>query len=279
MKQRAERMGFHSLDQLVEYMSGRIGRKFELPPANDLDLLKRWVEELDKNNVEKAVILPDWNDDSIVNLAAQHYPERFYRFLMLNPLRENALELLENTHSKIGLHGIKLYPPLHYYHAYDERLNPVYDFCEQNKLLITYHMGVSVGKYADLRFMNPSDVSPVARDYPKINFLFAHFATGYLRELLFLMYHVDNVYAESSSSNKWMDYLPYRIELKDVFRKILELKGAEKIIFGTDSTLFPRGWRTGIFKTQLAVCNDLNLDQENIDKIFYKNLERLVPKV
>ncbi len=279
MEKRAERMGFLSLDQLVEYMSERVGRLFTLPPKNDLELLEMWINELDKHNVDKAVVLPDWNDDSIVSLAAEHYPDRFIRFLMINPTVDNAFPLLETVHSKVGLHGIKLYPPSHYYHAYDDRLTPFYEFCENNGLLVTYHMGVSVGKYADLRFMNPSDVSPVAREFPKLNILFAHFATGYLRELLFLMYHVDNVYAESSSSNKWMHYLPYKINLKDVFEKIISLKGSQKIIFGTDSTMFPRGWRNSIYQTQLAVCNDLNLTQEQIDQIFYRNLESLLPKI
>ncbi len=279
MEKRANRMGFTSLDQLVDYMSDRVGQSFVLPPKNDLELLKMWIDELNKNNVDKALILPDWNDDSIVTLAAEHYPDRFIRFLMINPTLENSLAFVENVHSKVGIHGIKLYPPSHYYHAYDERLTPLYEFCEDNGLLVTYHMGVSIGKYADLRFMNPTDVSPVARNFPKLDILFAHFATGYFRELLFLMYHVDNVYAESSSSNKWIHYLPYKIELKDVFEKIISLKGAQKIIFGTDSTMFPRGWRSAIFKTQLAVCNDLNLNQQQIDQIFYKNLENLLPKV
>ncbi len=30
-------------------------------------------------------------------------------------------------------------------------------------------MGISIGSQADMRFMNPADVSPIARDYTKTN--------------------------------------------------------------------------------------------------------------
>ena len=279
MVTRANRLGFETPEEIVSYMSQRVGSNFVIPPKDDNALLLLWVDELQKNNVDKAIILPDWNSTDIIEIASKEYPDLFFRFMMINPQEEHALDTLKTAYSKYGVHGIKLYPPLHYYHAYDEMVLPFYEFCDDHKLPITFHMGISVGSKADMRFMNPSDVSPIARDFPKLNFLFAHFATGYLRELLFLMYHCNNVYAESSSSNKWIHYLPEKLELKDVFEKIINAKGAEKIVFGTDSTLFPRGWRNGIYERQLAVCNELGLTQEQIDGIFYKNLEKLIPKI
>ncbi len=276
MEKRVKQAGMNSVEEMAELFSKRTNNKFEIPPKDTNELLKRWVGEMNANNVEKALILPDWNSTEIVELASKDYPDRFIPYLMINPMEEGAYELMVDAFSKWNIRGIKLYPPLHYYHAYDKRLTPFYEFCADNQLLITYHMGISIGQSADLRFMNPSDVSPIARDYQKIKFLFAHFATGYLRELLFLMYHLDNVYAESSSSNKWMEYLPYKITLKEVFEKIISLKGTGKIIFGTDSTMFPRGWRTAIYQRQLNVCNELELSQEDIDKIFYKNLKTLL---
>ncbi|MHA2092979.1 MAG: amidohydrolase family protein [Candidatus Kariarchaeaceae archaeon] len=165
-----------------------------------------------------------------------------------------------------------------YFHAYEDRILPFYEIANDNDLLITFHFGISVGNTADMRYMNPSDLSPIARDFPKINFLMAHFATGYIQELLFLMYHVDNVYAETSSSNAWMKYIPYDINLAKVFQKVIDAKGVDHIIFGTDSTFFPRGWRKPIFDMQLAVCNSLELNQDEIDQIFFKNIERLVMK-
>ena len=258
-----------------EYQLTRVRSKIEIPPKDPVKLANKWVQDMDKKGCDKLVLFSDFNDIQGVKQAVQAFPDRLVPYLSVNPLDPSAKSVLEEALT-IGLRGIKLYPPLHYYHAYDDVVLPFYDIAEDNDLAITFHFGVSVGSKADLRFMNPSDLSPIARDYPKINFLLAHFATGYLKELLFLMYHVNNVYAETSSSNVWMKYLPYELTLTDVFTKILELKGPEYLVFGTDSSFFSRGWRKHIFDWQLHITNKLQLSQEQINKIFYKNTEKLM---
>ncbi len=279
LEKRAIRMGYNNLEKMVKDMGERTKQIVELPDPDITKFLEKWVKELDNKNVDKSMIFPDWNDLKFVEMAMKHHPDRFIPFLMINPKEDGAFELLEEGYSKYGIKGFKLYPPLNYYHAYEEFLSPFYEFANDHKMLITYHMGISIGSMADIRYMNPADVSPIARDYSKTNFLFAHFATGYLQELLFLMYHVDNVYAETSSSNRWMDFMAFDINLQQVFERVIKASGTDHIIFGTDSTSFPRGWRKPIYDTQLAVCNAIGLNQEQVDQIFYKNLENLVSNV
>lgn len=279
LERRAKRMGYDSLEVMAKEMGERTKQPVELPNPDINLFLDDWVKELDDKGVDKSMMLPDWNDLKLVEVAMKRYPDRFIPFLMINPNEEGSLKAIEEGYSKFGVKGFKLYPPLHYYHAYDEKLTPFYEFANDHKMMVTYHMGISIGSQADIRFMNPADVSPIARDYTKTNFLFAHFATGYLQELLFLMYHVDNVYAETSSSNRWMDFMAYDINLQQVFERVVKASGTDHIIFGTDSTSFPRGWRKPIFDTQLAVCNAIGFNQGQIDQIFYKNLEQLVSNV
>lgn len=279
LEKRAKRMGYDSLEKMVKDMGSRTNQSVEIPDKNIEVFLAKWVAELNKNNVDKVMMMPDWNDLRFVKVATKNYPDRFIPFLMINPKEEGALDLVKEGYSKYGIKGFKLYPPLNYYHAYEEFLTPVYEFANDHNFLITYHMGISIGSMADMRYMNPADVSPIARDYTKTNFLFAHFATGYLQELLFLMYHVNNVFAETSSSNRWMDYMPYDINLRQVFERVVKASDIDHIIFGTDSTSFPRGWRSSIYQTQLAVCNDIGFNQSEIDQIFYKNLENLISNV
>ncbi len=258
-----------------EYELKRKKSLIEIPPKNPVDLATKWVKDMDQKGCDKLVLFSDFNELEGVKQAVKAYPDRLAPYLSLNPLDPNAKSVLEDAIS-FGIKGIKLYPPLHYYHAYDDVVLPFYEMAEDHELSVTFHFGVSVGKTADIRFMNPADLSPIARDFPKINFLMAHFATGYLKELLFLMYHVDNVYAETSSSNVWMKYLPYTITLTDVFKKILEVKGPDYLVFGTDSSFFTRGWRKDIFDWQLHIANKLNLSQQDINKIFYQNAQKLM---
>lgn len=278
MERFAKQRGFESVEDLAKNWNFK-NMTMEIPPRDPVQLAEKWAKELETKKVNKAVLFPETNDMlEDVRVAVQEYPDLFVPYIMLNPIdnKIDPMKFLEDAISKLDIKGFKLYPPLHYYHAYDERILPFYEKAEDNDLCITFHFGISVGSTADIRFMNPADLSPIARDFKKINFLMAHFATGYLKELLFLMYHVDNVYAESSSSNAWMKYLPYDITLQQVFQRIIDIKGADKIVFGTDSSFFPRGWRSTIYERQLAVCNDLNLSQEQIDKIFWSNVSKLM---
>ena len=271
----AKQRGFNSPEELIRNWQFR-GGKIELPPKDSKALAEMWAKEAEKNNVDKIVLLPEFNDLTDIRVATREYPDIFIPFLSIDPTKSEAREILEQGISEIGVKGIKLYPPLHYFHAYEDRVRPIYEIAQENDLLVTFHFGVSVGSTADMRFMNPSDLSPVALEFPKVKFALAHFGTGYFRELLFLMYHYKNIYAETSSSNVWMKYLPYELTLQDVFGKVIEVAGVDHIIFGTDSSFFPRGWRRAIFEWQLAVVNDLRLSQEEINAIFYKNLERIL---
>ncbi|MHA2249997.1 MAG: amidohydrolase family protein [Candidatus Kariarchaeaceae archaeon] len=271
----ASTRGYATVDEFINNFNFK-NMKFEIPPKNPKKLADRWILELNNKGCDKAVLFPETNKIDSVQVAVEEYPDRFIPYLMFNPTVENAMDILEDAISRIGIKGIKLYPPGNYFYAYEDRIIPFYEVAQDNQLLITFHYGISVGNTADMRYMNPSDLSPIARDFPKINFLMAHFATGYLRELLFLMYHIPNVYAETSSSNAWMKYLPFDISLAQVFQKVIDARGVDHLIFGTDSSFLPRGWRKPILDLQLAVCNTLELNQEQIDMIFYKNLKNLM---
>jgi hypothetical protein len=70
--------------------------------------------------------------------------------------------------------------------------------------------------------------------------------------------------------------MPYDITLRDVFRRCVESVGAERILFGTDSSYFPRGFSDQYLREPLRICYDIGLPQESIQKIFYGNAVRLL---
>ncbi|MGI6640978.1 MAG: amidohydrolase family protein [Limnochordia bacterium] len=52
--------------------------------------------------------------------------------------------------------------------------------------------------------------------------------------------------------------------------------GPDRIMFGTDSSWFPRGFVVSYFEEQLRICRRLNVSDEGVDKIFYANAARLL---
>ena len=125
----------------------------------------------------------------------------------------------------------------------------------------------------DMRFSNPIDLHAIALRYPKVRFMVPHFGAGYLREALMLADLCPNVYLDTSSSNSWMRY--EGLDLKTVFRRALDVAGAGRLIFGTDSSFFPRGWNREIFDRQCRVLEDLGIGGADARLILGENLERI----
>ena len=73
-----------------------------------------------------------------------------------------------------------------------------------------------------------------------------------------------------------MRWMPYDLSLKTLFRKAYETVGAERLIFGTDSSYFPRGFSVEYLREQLKVCYELGFSEEDIRRIFHDNAAELL---
>jgi len=130
----------------------------------------------------------------------------------------------------------------------------------------------------DMRYSNPIDLHAVALEFPKVNFVIPHFGAGYFRETLMICDLCPNVHLDTSSSNSWTRYRSESLDLKAVFRKALEVAGPQCLLFGSDSSFFPRGWHEQIYETQIQALYDLEVGGEQARMILGGNLERLLGK-
>ena len=76
-----------------------------------------------------------------------------------------------------------------------------------------------------------------------------HFGAGFFREALMAADQCPTIHLDTSSSNSWMKFHP-GLTLEAVFRQALAVAGAERLLFGTDSSFFPRGWQQPIYEAQ-----------------------------
>jgi predicted TIM-barrel fold metal-dependent hydrolase len=70
--------------------------------------------------------------------------------------------------------------------------------------------------------------------------------------------------------------MPSHLDLKTVFDKTLQVFGAPRTLFGTDSNVFPRGWRQDIFRQQVEILRDLSTTRESAELILGGNIARLL---
>src|SRR5947208_8572454 len=125
-----------------------------------------------------------------------------------------------------------------------------------------------------MRFSNPLDLHAIALRHPKVPFIVPHFGAGYLREALMLVDLCPNVYLDTSSSNSWMRY--EGLDLKTVFRRALQVLGPKRLLFGTDSSFFPRGWNREVFDAQTAILGELGLSDADVRAILGGNAAELL---
>ncbi len=267
-----------SLAKIRERVSSHTDMKsFEIP-HEDWDAGKMWIDELNRYGITAIgmMIGPEtWEE---FNRTRKRWPGRFLGYANINPSREDAVETVKQA-AKDKFQGIKLYPSSWNFHAYDERVYPIYEEALKHKLLVILHFGITIGTEANLRFGNPLDIQKPAHDFPDLNFMIAHFGAGYFREMLMLMYQTENVVMDSSGSNSWMNYLPYALTITKVFEKAIKAGGPDRVIFGTDSCFFPRGFRVNILEEQYravsSICPQFCLAEDAIGKIFRTNILRM----
>jgi predicted TIM-barrel fold metal-dependent hydrolase len=66
--------------------------------------------------------------------------------------------------------------------------------------------------------------------------------------------------------------------MRHVFEKSLNVLGAHRLVFGTDSSFFPRGWHAAVFARQVNALRQLNVSPADAQAIFGGNLTRLLAR-
>jgi predicted TIM-barrel fold metal-dependent hydrolase len=257
---------------------------WRLPPEDPVELATKWVEEMDRHGITQAALIASLpGDERSIQQAVAAYPERFRGYFMVNPCASDALERTESSLAAGNLHGICLFPAMHRYEMSDPRTQAIVGAAAAYPGTVVFvHCGVlSVGvrkrlglpSLFDMRYSNPIHLHATALAFPQVRFIVPHFGAGYFREALMLCDLCPNVYLDTSSSNRWMSY--EGLDLETVFRRALDIAGPERLVFGTDSSFFPRGWQSAIFDEQAAVLSAIGVSTTTAESIFHVNFERL----
>jgi predicted TIM-barrel fold metal-dependent hydrolase len=254
-------------------------------PGSAEQLADRWVRELDTHGVSRVALIGSVSrDEEAVGAAVAKYPTRFAGFFMVDASAADATERARRGLGELGLRAACLFPAMHHVGLDDVRTDRILDVvAAQPRAAVFVHCGVlSIGvrkklglpSRFDVRPGNPLDLQPLATAYPQVPFIVPHFGAGLFREALMLADMCPNVYLDTSSSNNWMRYTP-GVTLDTVFRQAVSVLGPSRLLFGTDSSFFPRGWQKGIYEEQKRVLAELKMSADDQALIFGGNFNRL----
>lgn len=166
-------------------------------------------------------------NDFVAEYVQQH-PDKLIGFVSVDPNEPNYLDELRRTVEDLKMRGVKLGPIYQNYHPMDERIQPVYDYCQRKKLPILIHQGATFPRKAPLKFASPLLLEDVALAYPDLVIVIAHMGHPWIEETIVLIRKQPNFYADISA----LYYRPWQFYNGLVLAR--EYGVANKILFGSD---------------------------------------------
>jgi hypothetical protein len=265
----------------AERVAGELG--WETPRSADA-LATRWVAELNRNHVSRVGLIASIpGDEESVAAAVKQHPARFVGYFALNPAAPGAVERAEHAFSELGLRCACLFAALHRYRLDDPCVVRLFEIAAARRGVIFAHCGylsieartkLGLRSTFDIRLGDPLALAATAASFPAVPVIIPHFGGGFFREALMAAEACPNIHFDTSSSNSWIRFVP-GLTLTEVFRRALAVAGPDRLLFGTDSSFFPRGWRRVIHGAQQTILDELGVEPGVVAKIFSGNFERL----
>jgi len=262
-----------------------------MPPRDPAELAATWAAEFDRHGVSGALMIASVpGDEESVAAAVEAFPGRIAGAFMFDPTKPDAESRARRAFDDLGLRVVCLFPAMHNYSmAENEGARAVAALAtERPGTAVFVHCGaLSVGarkklglqSLFDMRRSNPLEIYRLAAEFPKTKFVIPHFGAGMFRETMMLADLCPNVYVDTSSTNKWMKYeaaSPAQFDLPTVFERALDVVGGARLLFGTDSSFFPRGWVASVFDAQIDALSRIGASEEQARAIFGGSIRRLL---
>ncbi len=271
--------------QMSTYQTEQWKKAWGFPKADPVpdtleESVKLWLDDMDKKGVDKLCFVTagsfetsNDNMEKIIKLGGG----KFIGYAYHDPFAKNSAEILEDAIVNKGLRGIKILGPELSKPLDSKELWPLWKVVEKYNVPVLFHFGImgAAGGISHHVNISPAIIHDVAKAFPKVKFIVPHFGCGQLEDTFMLCWVCPNVYIDTSGSNQWTRWMPYKITVKDLLQRYYETIGPKRILFGTDGSWFPRGFVTKYYDSQVRDCFELGFKDEDINDIFSNNIERI----
>jgi len=250
-------------DKIAEKASVNIGKFYDIPMNLDgksSTLLKYGTDAGIDKFLVCSVATTEKQVDSINSFIAeevQKHKDRFIGFAALHPDSDRIEEQIDEA-IKLGLRGIKLHPDFQEFNIDDPKALRIYKTAE-GKMPILFHTG-------DHRteFSKPYRLKNVLDKFPNLDVIAAHFGgwSEWDDGAKILAGH-KNVYVDTCSSQYAMS--PEKVV------ELIHAFGIDNVFFGTDYPMW-------LPEDEIRMLRNLPLSEDEFEKIFHLNFERLLSK-
>lgn len=195
--------GFKKLGLFVDLetdtadIASRLGTK--IPESAKHLSMDELINEMDELGVTKGIVPvrkgQSDNNDDLVDLMAE-YPDRFICFAGIDPL--DGIDICLNDIKKYVVDGpctgivMELAFGAEPLHVDDERIYPIYEYCQDHAIPVMLQFGGLFVPEQDLYRAN--DLDRIALKFSKVNFIAVHAGYPFITEICHVALNRHNVY-------------------------------------------------------------------------------------
>jgi uncharacterized protein len=172
----------------------------DIPQSGRQDDYLAWtVAQMDKHNVEKALV--GWNENDTSYRAKELYPDRFFFDLPVNPNNgTEEVRRIKRIHAEVGLSAVSVFPSgtlpqVAINHKY---MWPIYSACEELGLPILLNVGIP-GPRIPMETQKVEHLDEVCWFFPELKVVMRHGAEPWEALAVKLMLKWPNLYYSTSA--------------------------------------------------------------------------------
>ena len=217
---------------------------------------------MERDGIDKSVVLAiatnEKQQKAVNDFIKSQESDNIIPFGSVYPWAEDALDELERIKA-MGMKGIKFHPEYQNFYVDDEKMKPLYKKASQLGFIILFHAGEDIGFSAPYH-ATPERLRTAAKwiDSPMVcaHWGGANMGEEVMKHLCDIPVYFDTAFGYAS--------MP-----KPRAQRILDKKGVDWFLFGSDCPWHAPNWDIGMLET-------LGLSPEEKEKIYHLNAEKLL---
>lgn len=169
----------------------------------------------------------DVPNDWVADFVRRHQ-DRAVGFACIDPRDPDAADQLANAVRRDGMRGLKLAPTYQGFDPWCPEAWRFYEVAEELRVPILWHQAAAFPSDSILEFANPVLLDKVAREFPGIKMILAHFGLPWSQETVQLMRKHPQIFTDVSARI----YRPW--EMYDALMRAIDYGVTDRILFGSD---------------------------------------------
>ena len=245
-----------------------------LPPMKEgktlADAKKELLQELKRNNVDHAILIPDnipvseiGNLDEILGLVEGDKNLFAMGTIDIPRDKETHIQKLDRLFQTRRIVAVKIFPGHDPIYPTDKRLVPVYELCIKHDLPVVIHTGANSKNPEPAKYNDPKYIVKIAKRFSRLKIVIAHYFWPKVEYCHKLTKPYANIYFDTSGLAD--DEVVEETGI-DKIRNVLTLTAKQyphNVVFGTDYPMCS-------IKKHITLIKSLPIQAESKERIFYK---------